>query len=112
VEEIGGQDMGELHRVGGDGGVREGAASGGDNVLQAAADAATNLCRESGEEGLVVGHTRTNLTTGFRASPNSSIFKEFSLKTVPFWSIPLNADRLNNTTRFLFTNNLKVRTVI
>jgi hypothetical protein len=32
----------------------------------------------------VVGHTRTNLITGFRASPISRDFKEFSLKTVPF----------------------------
>jgi hypothetical protein len=36
----------------------------------------------------VVGHTRTNLTAGFRASPNSRNLKVFSLKTVPFGSVP------------------------
>lgn len=78
MEEIGGQDMGELHRVRGDGGVREGAAFGGDNVLQAAADTATNLRRESGEEGLVVGHTRTNLTAGFRPAKSQGISRFFA----------------------------------
>lgn len=72
VEEIGWQDMGKLHRVGGDGRVREIAAFGGENVLQATLNFATNLRRESGEEWLFVGHTRINLITGFRASPNSA----------------------------------------
>jgi hypothetical protein len=67
VKEIGGQDMGELHRVGGNGRVGEIPASGGDNVLRATADAATNLCRESAQEWLVFGHTGSNRTCGFPA---------------------------------------------
>ncbi|MFC7337724.1 hypothetical protein ACFQY0_11090 [Haloferula chungangensis] len=49
MKEVGRQDMGELHRVSRDGGVGQGTACGGDNILQAALGGATKLRRESAE---------------------------------------------------------------
>ena len=51
--ELGGKNMGELQRIGGDGRLGKLLAFGGNRVLQAAAQPATNLRRKSGEEGLV-----------------------------------------------------------
>lgn len=53
VHEPGGQDVGKLQDVGGDGSLGKLFAPGGDGVLQVAANPPTNLCRESGEERLL-----------------------------------------------------------
>ena len=72
--------MRELRRVGGDGILNKLLAFGGNRVSEVAAQTATNLRRESGEKGLISGHTRSNAITGF----STTFFAETSLKSASF----------------------------
>lgn len=82
VEELGRQDMGKLHRAGGDGGLREIPPFRGDPVLQPAPHAATKQRRESAQERWISGHTGSNKTCGFPAT-----FSARDCRDTSFWII-------------------------
>jgi hypothetical protein len=84
LEEIGGKNVAELQGIGGDGGIGQRFASGGENGLKTAANPATYRGGESSQEGLVFVHTYTNSNTGFL----TTFFAEKCLKSVPFGSDP------------------------